>query len=138
MVTPKQMKRLATNPADYMRFVTTGKLPEGVRPQSPLIDLLNQLGARERQHIVGLTIDSRLGYEGRRTFHTAEQAMHWLAPSTEVFGTFPAESWRNKRFSKRLYLEDLLECATSASPDIGKRNPRLCRPAPVPRSAPRP
>lgn len=113
MVTPKQLRRLATHPQDLIRFQQTGRLPQGVKPQSPLLTLLDQIGARDRSAFRGLIVDERLGYAGRRTFHNAEQAMNWLRPQPEMFDRWPAESWRIKAFSKVLHLEDLLECVSS-------------------------
>lgn len=112
MATAKQLKRLAINPTDYIRFATTGKLPEGMRPSSPLISLLEGLGAANRMRIVGLVVDQRLGYSGSRRFANAEQAYRWIKPSDEVFGSFPAESWRIKRFDKQLTVADLASCGS--------------------------
>ena len=113
MVTPKQMRRLATNPHDLMRFQTTGRLPAGIKPAGPLVELLGAIGPRDRIGIRGVVVDARLGYEGCRTFETAQQAIVWVHPSSEVFGAFPADSWRIKGFERRLTLEDLNECCSS-------------------------
>ncbi len=127
MVTSKQLQRLATSPADMMLFQATGRLPSGVKPSSPLITLLEQIGARDLRRIVGLTIDERLGYAGSRTFHTGAQAMTWLKPTPEVFGSFPAESWRMKAYSRKLYLEDLIGCCTELPDALLRAHPRLLR-----------
>ncbi len=113
MPTARQLHRLATRPADYHRFLLTGRLPEGVKPNSPLLDVLRQLGGRDLAAMRGFTVDASLGYAGSRRFATAAQAMHWLAPSDEVFGAFPAESWRIKGFRTRLSLDDVLACCAS-------------------------
>lgn len=136
MATSKQLNRLATNPADMMRFQATGKLPRGVKPASPLITLLEQIGVRDLTCIVGLTVDERLGYAGSRTFHTAAQAMHWLKPAPEVFGSFPAESWRIKAYSQQLYLEDLKACSTGFPESLLREHARLLRGPP--KRSPRP
>ncbi len=107
MATAKQLHILATRPSAYARFVTTGRLPRGTRPQGPLIDLLRKLDPRERLSIRGVVVDARLGYLGRRQFHDAQQALNWLAPADEVFDAFPAESWRIKNFQRGLVLQDL-------------------------------
>jgi hypothetical protein len=127
MATSKQLHRLATNPADMMRFQATGQLPSGVRPASPLITLLEQIGARDLPRIVGLTVDERLGYSGSRTFHTAAQALHWLKPAPEVFGSFPAESWRIKAYSQQLSLEDLKACCATFPESLLREHARLLR-----------
>ena len=128
MVSSAQLRRLATRPSEYVRFVTTGQLPRGVRPQSPLIDLLKQVSPHDRGHIQNLVIDTRLGYEGSRQFATAAHAMHWLAPAPEVFASFPAESCRNKRFQERLYLHDLVAAGARVPDGLLQRYPRLRRP----------
>jgi len=127
MATSKQLHRLATNPADMMRFQATGKLPSGIRPGSPLITLLEQIGARDLPFIVGLTVDKRLGYSGSRTFRTAAQALLWMKPAPEVFGFFPAESWRIKGFTQQLFLEDLKACCVSFPETIQSGHPSLLR-----------
>lgn len=127
MATSKQLHRLATSPADMMLFQATGRLPTGVKPASPLITLLEQIGARDLRRIVGLTVDERLGYAGSRTFHTAAQAMTWLKPAPEVFGSFPAESWRMKAYSRQLYLEDLKACCTELPDALLRGHLRLLR-----------
>lgn len=136
MASSKQLHLLATRPHLASRYLTTGRLPQGVKPQSPLIDLLRQLPPRDLAALRGVTIDSRLGYTGQRTFATGAQALRWIAPSEEVFDSFPAESWRDKRFQQHLYLDDLLECCAGAPDSIRERNRRLCRPSrPSPTSA---
>ena len=129
MATSKQIRRLATNPTDFFRFQATGKLPEGLRPQSPLITLLEQIGPRDRVRIVGLVVDQRLGYGGSRTFHNAEQALRWLKPAEEVFDSFPAESWRVKTFQGPIFIESLLEAASRVPEDLASHYPRLRKPA---------
>lgn len=126
--TPKQLHRMATHPQEYVRYLQTGRLPQGVRPSSPLVTLLKALGPRELTGLIGVTVDSRLGYTGSRRFQTAAQALHWVAPSEEMFNGFPAESWRDKRFNRQLFLEDLLECCSKVPPGLLERNRRLCRP----------
>lgn len=129
--TSKQLHRLATRPADYMRYLTTGQLPQGVVPASPLVTLLKALAPHDLARMTGITVDGRLGYTGSRRFHYASQALHWVAPSSEVFGSFPAESWRDKRFRGPLHLEDLVACCAQVPADLLKRYPRLCRPRPT-------
>lgn len=127
MATSRQIRRIATNPSDYIRFHTTGRLPEGVRPQSPLISLLEKISPRDRLQIVGLCVDHRIGYGGSRTFHNAEQALKWLKPSEEVFDSFPAESWRIKAFVGPLHLDDLEQCSARIQSDLRDRYPSLTR-----------
>ena len=110
MATSKQIQRLATHPGELARFQRTGKLPAGVIPRSPLITLVEGIGRCDLSLIGGLTVDHRLGYAGSRTFASAAQALAWIKPAPEVFGTFPAESWRDKRFVRQLKMSDLVAC----------------------------
>lgn len=111
MATSQQLRRLVTNPTDMIRFHATGRLPKGIRPSGPLIDLLLALSPRDRCAIVSVTVGPSLGYTGSMRFDTAEAALRWVRPADEVFDSFPADSWRDKRFTKRLYLDDLLKSA---------------------------
>ena len=135
MATARQLHRLATNPHDMMRFQRTGRLPEGVKPASPLITLLDRISPRDRVQIVGLRVDQRLGYSGSREFHTAAQALAWLRPAAEVFGTFYAECWRIKDFRSELYLDDLKSCCANFPEQLARRYKALCRQ--TPRAQPR-
>jgi hypothetical protein len=121
MATAKQLHRLATNPADLVRYQRTGRLPQGIKPSSPLITLLEQIGGRDQLLIRGLTVDERLGYSGSRRFETATQAMHWLKPAPEVFGAFAAESWRIKSFARELSIEDLAACCAGFPAHLSTR-----------------
>lgn len=128
MASSHALHRLATNPTDYMRFQTTGRMPVGVRPRGPLVDLLRAIPTRELSLIIGVTVDQRLGYTGGRQFHFAAQALRWVAPANEVFDGFPAESYRIKRFASKLYLDDLALCCASFPAEIFDRNRHLRRP----------
>lgn len=130
MASSRQIKRIATNPTAYMRFVSSGKLPETTRPSSPLITLLEHLSPHERQLIRGLTVDPSLGYSGSRVFSSADAALRWASPVQEMVEgePWPAESWRIKAFQGPLYLEDLLQKASSHADGIEGRYPRLRRP----------
>lgn len=124
MPTHAQIKRLLAKPAEMARYQMTGKLPEGVKPVSPLITLLEKISVRDRMLITGVVVDQRLGYSGSRTFANAEQALRWVKPAPEVFGTFPAESWRLKGFSKELSLEDMSPCCSRVPEGLLQRLPR--------------
>ena len=63
--------------------------------------------------IRGLRVNPNLGYNGHRVFATATQALRWLAPDREVLGSYPAQSWQNKNFHKKLTLQDVLDNASS-------------------------
>lgn len=128
MVSSKQLHALMRDPAKLMRFQATGQVPRMVRPQSPLITLLSEVNASDRVRIVGLTVDGGLGYLQSRQFQTAEQALRWVRPDVEMEEreSWPAESYRDKRFDKQLYLEDVLDRASSYANGIMARHPQLC------------
>lgn len=110
-ITSAMLRRLATRPSDLARYMATGALPRGIVPQSPLITLLKSITPRDRAQIHALVVSEALGYVGTRRFHNAAQALLWLAPSSEVFGSFPAETCRIRSFSKALSIQDLAEFA---------------------------
>lgn len=122
MATTKQIQHMMRHPAEYMRFRATGQLPKGIVPKSPLLDILNRIPPRDRARMLGFEIDPGLGYAGRRQFQTVEQAMRWLAPDSEVFGSFPAESWRIKGFSARLSFDDVAAHCASVPDDVLRRH----------------
>lgn len=124
-----QIKRLLSKPAEMARFQMTGKLPQGVKPTSPLITLLEKISPRDRMLLTGVVVDQRLGYAGSRSFANAERALRWAKPAPEVFGTFAAESWRLKAFNQELFLEDLVPCCSGAPEGLAGRNPLTKRPA---------
>ena len=127
MATSRQIQHMLRRPSLFMRFRATGQLPQGVRPQSPLIDALNRISPRDRMRMTGMTVDRGLGYNGSRRFHTVEQALHWLAPEPEVFDAFPAESWRIKNFGRYLSFEDVARCCANVPEDILQRYAPLKR-----------
>lgn len=99
-----------------------------MRPKSPLITLLKALGPGELGFIKGVTVGPSLGYSGTHRFDFASQALRWVCPSDEVFGSFPAQSWCIAGFQKTLYLEDLAQCCSEFPQRLFERYPRLCRP----------
>ena len=119
-ISPKAINRLIRRPHEFARFQATGQLPQGVRPQSPLIDALLKIPPADRVRIMGLRVDASLGYQGSRLFHNAEQALRWIRPDAEVFGSFPAESWRIKNFRGPLSLADLLRASASHPPRLAE------------------
>jgi|GEM_PF-4636942 len=94
-----------------------------IRPASPLIELLSAISPRDRAAIKGLKVGPNLGYLGSRQFHTAEQALRWVKPHDEMLDieTWPAESWRDKRFSRELTIDDLIGAASSVPPGLRER-----------------
>ncbi|WP_019584544.1 hypothetical protein [Thioalkalivibrio sp. ALE16] len=105
----RDLHRIATDPQAYMRFHTTGVVPRRRRVHSPLIDLLRQIPPQIRGRMQGVQLDRSLGYRSGMRFQTAEQLLRWLAPQDEMYedDSWPAESYRDQRFQRRLTLEDL-------------------------------
>ncbi len=130
--TQKQMRAIARRPADYARFMLTGRPPRIVRPSSPLITLLNAIAPQDRIRIVGLTVGPNLGYSGSRQFHTAEQALRWIRPDAEMLASdhWPAESWRMKHFARNLHIEDLIAAAARCPEGLVQRYAALRAPRP--------
>lgn len=136
MASSRQLHLLATRPAEMARFQRTGQLPRGIVPKSPLITLLEGISRRDLYAIGGLTIDERLGYSGSRCFPSAAMALRWLKPSPEVFGNFPAESWRMRSFGRPLSVTDLQRCCAkfpeTLAPDSSGPAPHPLRKPPAP------
>jgi hypothetical protein len=130
MINSRILHRIAVDPVARIRLITTGRLPGTVKPASPLIDLLERITPRDRALIRGLRVGPDLGYLGSRMFHTAEQALRWLKPHTEMIEgqIWPAESCRIKNFQRVLHIEQLLSFAASCPPGLAARYPRLRTP----------
>jgi hypothetical protein len=118
----KQIQYMMRRPEALMKYQATGQLPRVHKaPSSPLIELLEKLPPRLRAQIRGVRLNPRLGYHTGHQFHTAEQLFHWLRPERELIGnqTTSSESYRDKRFVRRLTLEDLMPfCASWPKPEI--------------------
>lgn len=120
-ITTKQINYLATHPHAHMQFKATGKLPTLVTPASPLIALLETIPPRLRVEIRGVRLNPALGYMNGSQFHTAEQLLRWLKPQREMLSceSWPAESFRDKRFQRKLELSDLKPfCASWPGKDV--------------------
>ena len=119
------LKHLSKNPHAFMQWQATGRRPCGDTPKGPLIDLLRALSPRDRAALRGVTVNRSLGYNGSRMFASAEQALRWAAPSPEVFGSFPAQSWLIR--NAPVVSLDALLLNTARAPDgIRERYPQLC------------
>ena len=118
------MRELARNPVAYQNFLTMGKLPELISTKGPLISVLQSMTPRERLAVVGLTVGPSLGYQGKRIFNNAEQALRWCAPDNQMLArqSWPAESWRIKNFNQKLSVVDVLKQSTKFPEEIGKRH----------------
>ncbi len=118
----RQIKYMMQHPEALMRYQATGQLPRTHRaPSSPLIELIESLPARLRLEIRGVRLNPNLGYTNGMRFHNAQQLLNWLRPQQELVGneSTPSESYRNKRFVRRLTIGDLKPfCASWPKPEI--------------------
>lgn len=121
MVTSRQLRILATNPAAMMAFQIRGRLPQGIKPASPLLAALRRIAPMDRSRMLGFVIGVDLGYQCAQRFPSVAHAMHWLAPAEEVFGSFPAEACRLKAFSKALSFEDVASACQTVPDDVIRR-----------------
>ncbi|AEH16256.1 hypothetical protein L5M38_22200 [Shewanella sp. SM101] len=78
--------------------------------KSPLVNFIEKIPPRLRGCFVGVTIDSRLGYTGKRQFHSLSQALMWAESEC-------GHSWADKRFLKPISLETLLDCTAMSVPE---------------------
>lgn len=131
MTTSKQLRYIATHPAAYVNFITSGRLPRSSNPRSPLIDLLLKLSPRDRAAIAGVTVSPDLGYSGTRQFPNAEAALRWMRPDIEMLEgqSWPAENYRDKRFAKVLTLDDLIAHTSHIPNHLLQRNSHLLAPS---------
>jgi len=110
----KQMRHLMRRPQAMMRHQMTGRLPQMISPQSPLITLLESVRPHLRLLIRGIRLSPKLGYQTGQQFHNAEQLLRFLKPDQQMIEgePWPAESYRIKRFTTPLKLADLKDhCA---------------------------
>lgn len=105
-----QLKHLARSPKAMMDFQMRGKLPNAVRPDSPLIRYLESISPRERINITNIRLSPSLGYQSGAQFSNAQVMLNYLKPSAWVVGNYPAESYRIKAFSKQI-TKDLFQAA---------------------------
>lgn len=110
-----QLNRLLKNPKAMMDYTLRGRLPTSTKPSSPLITLLSSFDKRDLVYITNVEITHSLGYTGNRTFHNAAQALNWLTGNSACQNPV-SESWRDKRFNKRLEISDLAKCASIPDP----------------------
>ena len=76
-----QVKKLMRSPAAMARFRMTGQLPQGAKPKSPLITLLEAINPGDRGRIVGVRVGPELGYNGSRQFHSLVKSVNCAGKS---------------------------------------------------------
>lgn len=97
-----QIKHLMRSGRAMMEYQRTGRLPSGIKPQSPLISYLEGISPRERVEIKNVRLSSKLGYNSGAEFANAAQMLTYLKPSNWMMSTWPAESCRLKSFNARI------------------------------------
>ena len=131
---PKQMKHLMRRPQAMMRHQMTGQLPRMITPRSPLIDLLERMGPRERLRFRGVRLHPDLGYHCGLQFHNGEQLLRWLKPDAVVFPAVPEDTQRPGYADPSFFIPTIMR---SVCP-VGPSGERPGRPGyrPVRRGAP--
>jgi hypothetical protein len=112
----KQIKRIATHAKSAFDFQMTCKVPSMTTPTlSPLWVLLKSLPPRLRLDIKGVRLNPSLGYNNGQQWHNAEQLYNWLGGDNKRGGweSSPADSYLDRRFTKKLTINDLLDCSAS-------------------------
>ena len=109
------MAYLSRNPSAMIRYQASGRQPNRIRRRkTPVMQALESIGPRYRAALRSFTIDQRLGYRGRRTFATAENAYGWLGgDKVEQFEGEPrpaADSWIIKNYTGPVTWEALRAC----------------------------
>ena len=94
-----QIKALIRSPKAMMDYQLRGKMPEAIRPSSPLITYLEKFSARERIEKKNVRLSPKLGYHSGAVFSNAQTMLMYLKPSEYLVGSWPAESARIKSFT---------------------------------------
>ncbi len=102
----RRIQLMLRSPKAMMGFAINGRLPQVCTPASPLITLIESVPVRLRSRITCVKIGPDLGYHGIHRFQSLAQALNWLKPSY-TSASYPSESWRMKRFTKQLSIDDL-------------------------------
>jgi hypothetical protein len=118
----RQIRYMMRHPEAFMKYQATGQLPRTRRsPLSPLSELIESLPPRLRLQLRGIRLNPSLGYLSGMQFNNAQQLLNWLRPEQELIGneSTPAESYRDKRFVRKLTIADLKPfCASWPNPEI--------------------
>lgn len=102
----RRIQLMLRSPKAMMEFACSGRLSQVNTPAGPLITLIESIPVRLRSRITCVIIGPDLGYQGMHRFQSLAQALNWLKP-TYAAASYPSESWRLKRFTKQLSIEDL-------------------------------
>ena len=94
----------------------TGRVPREVRVESPLYDLISAIPPTLHSWFRGIRLSPELGYHGHHEFANGAQLARWLKPHDRMLETdsWPAESWRDKRFRGPVTIETLIRHCVNA------------------------
>ena len=127
MTTHRQIQLMLRSPKALLDFKTTGRLPTINVPSGPLITLIESIPRSSWGRITSVVVGPQLGYQGSHRFHNLAQAMNWLKPS-QVSASYPSESFRLKRFTTRLTIDDLKQFSQMPEPiEVDWRRRNQCR-----------
>jgi len=110
----KHLRYLMSRPEAMIHHGMTRQLPRMLYPSSPLITLLESMTYHERLRWQGVRLSPQLGYQCGHPFHNAQQLLTWLKPDHQMLECehWPAESFRIKRLSQKLTVDDLKPFST--------------------------
>lgn len=122
----KQIKRISTDPKSGMDYLTSKKVPAMTSPTpSPLWQLLNSIPPRLLVEIKGVQLNPKLGYNNGQKWQNAAQLFNWLGGTNQrgSWESSPADSYIDRRFKKRLKINDLLlQSSSYPSSEVFSRN----------------
>ena len=95
----QQIKLMMRKPHLMLDFQMTGRLPEMIKLDSPLIRYLESLERSERDKLRHIRLHPKLGYNTSFVFNNYYQLMNWLKPSEYIHVSCPSESYRIKNFN---------------------------------------
>jgi hypothetical protein len=98
----EQIKHLLRSGKAHIDFVTRGKLPKAVKPESPLITYLELKSPQERLKMANVRLGRSLGYESGASFTDAAALLRYLKPRAWMVGAWPASSYKLVSFNKKI------------------------------------
>lgn len=116
-ISPIDSRLIESDPSESSRFWASGITPSPrAAPESPLARALNEIPPIWRVRLGGIEVGPELGYVGSRFFRTPAQALLWASPPGSGW-RHPAESWRDKGFSEKIWLDDILAACDDPPPE---------------------
>jgi len=94
----EQIKHMMRNGKAHMDFLIRRKMPDAIKPASPLITYLESKSPLERSRMVNVKLGSSLGYESGAAFDSGASMLRYLKPKVWVVGSWPARSCQNLSF----------------------------------------